>query len=109
MGREDTDNADSTGGCFRQVSLYIQYMFVSFSLSLSLSLCVCVCVCVCVYVCVCVSLVCNFEAHNPLRHAGFGRDSDVELYVMFKHWLDTLDDAETIIDYSDYLPPVIGG
>ena len=41
--------------------------------------------------------------------AGLGRDSDAELYAMFKHWVDTLDDAQTVIDYSDYLPPVVGG
>jgi nuclear factor related to kappa-B-binding protein len=40
------------------------------------------------------------------RWIGHGRDSNIELFVLFKHWLDTLDRADTVIDYSDYLPPV---
>ena len=52
-----------------------------------------------------------YVAYNifPTSTTGLGRDSDVELYVMFKYWMDTLEDAQTVIDYSDYLPPVVGG
>ena len=52
-----------------------------------------------------------FPTYTPLALSplGHGRDSNLELYVLFKHWLDTLDKADTVIDYSDYLPPVTSG
>ena len=36
---------------------------------------------------------------------GQDRDSEVELLVLCNHWLETLDRALPIIDYSDYDPP----
>ena len=51
----------------------------------------------------------NIHASCALSPPGHGRDSNLELYVLFKHWLDTLDKADTVIDYSDYLPPVTSG
>eukprot|EP00731_Ephydatia_muelleri_P033837 Em0039g23a len=36
---------------------------------------------------------------------GQDRDSEVELLVLCNHWLETLDRALPVIDYSDYDPP----
>ncbi|CAI8024304.1 Nuclear factor related to kappa-B-binding protein [Geodia barretti] len=39
------------------------------------------------------------------RWMGHDRDSELELLVLFNHWLDTLDRSLEIVDYSDYEPP----